>query len=162
MIFEKFNEEELFGISVFLFNTNLAIDVFIRLNKNNYRENASFYSRVNRISIKVNYNDIDKTLIYFEEKDKNDNYYLMDKISLKRFVHKGNILIFTPFLSPMSFYNEDNVQKISKEFSKLNNEDFINPEKIDYKEIFKSYLKNTLRVKDNEIVRFSEFDNQKE
>lgn len=162
MIIEKMDNEKLFGMSIFLFNTNLAVDFFIKLNKNNYRENLNFYTRVNRISIKVNYSDIEKTLIFFEQKDKDNDYVLLDKMSLKKYLNKGHAFIFNPIISPMDLYSQENIAKISNELSKLNDDDFLNPQSIDYKKNLLSYLRNVLKSKENEIIRFTEFNEKKE
>lgn len=156
MIIQKENEA-LKGISLFFVNNYIGIDLFLKKTKNNFNNIIDFYSRSSRITIKVNYANWDSTLIYFEEKIEEDEYVLLEKVSLKKFIKKGNSFVFNPVPIHLDLLPENRKKELFSQLSQLNDEDFKDSENIDFKNLITVFLKDNLRVKNNDIIRFNSF-----
>ena len=87
------------GFSMFFINNHIGVDIFIKKPpaQSQYTSIMQFYDRVNRVSILVDYKNWEKTLLYFEEKNTEGDYFLLEKIDLKNFTKKGNGLVFNTF-----------------------------------------------------------------
>lgn len=156
MFIEK-KDESLEGFSLFMICNFVGIDVFIRKNnKNNFQNTLNFYKRVSRISIKVNYTNWENTTLFFEHKETDGFYFLLEKINLKRFLKRGHSLVFNPIPVEVKNSAPEKKSEILKKIANFNNEDF--KEEIDYKSLIQAFLKENLRIKNNEIVRFETAD----
>lgn len=135
-----------------MLHNSIGLDVFVKKNSANFSDTLASYSKTSRITIIANYNNWENTILLFEEKSSNDEYILLQRVSLKNFTKKGNAIVFNPI--PTILTNSSNERK--KEFyislSELNNDDILG--EIDYKTILETFLKENLRVKNNDIVRF--------
>lgn len=159
MVIDKREENsKLFGMSLFFENNTLGLDLFIKLHKVNFSDKLLFYKRVHRVSIIVFYENWEDTLLYFEERDeKGNDPVLIEKISLKNFIKKGNMLMFNPLPTHLTLLGNDRKKVLFEKLSELNNEDFIKKAGIDYQKLLMVYLKDTLRIKNEECVRFECF-----
>lgn len=156
MLIER-KEDSFEGFSLFMISNFIGLDIFIRKNsKSNFQAIHNFYKRVSRVTIKINYNSWENTIICFEHKEK-DEYFLLEKINVKKFIKRGNSLMFNPVPVELKDFNKDRKEDIIKKLIALNNDDFST--EIDYKNLFQAFLKENLRLKNGDIIRFETAEN---
>lgn len=154
MVVEK-NENELKGISLLMIHNSIGLDVFIKKNSTNFSEAMASYTKTSRVTIKVNYANWESTILFFEEKVSNE-YFLLQKVSLKNFIKRGNAIVFNPIPSILTNTNSTRKKDFYTNLSELNNYDIQG--NIDYKTVLEVFLKENLKIKNNDIVRFDKIN----
>jgi len=149
----------LHGTSIFFTSGVLGIDLYIKENKiSSNNKNLSFYFDADKIDIIVNYNDINKTVLKFLQKNSNneEEFFLLNSITLEKFLKKGNAIMFNTIPSHLDLLGKERTREVYTAISNMNNSEFENNEKINYAKLFESFLKEVLHIRNNDIATFED------
>ena len=149
----------LYGTSIFFTSDVLGIDLYVKENKiSSNNKNLSFYFDADKIDIIVNYNDVNKTVLKFLQKNSSneEEFFLLNSITLEKFIKKGNAIMFNTIPSHLDLLGKERTKEVYTAISNMNNTEFENSDKIDYAKLFESFLKEVLHVHNNDVATFED------
>lgn len=154
MLIEKDNG---LGFSHIFSNNSIGLELFIKRTHNNYSKLLGFHRDVKRVSIKVNLTHWDNSLLYFEEQDeRTKEYFLLKTVSVKKFLESGNSFMFIALPTIIDSMSSEKRTQIMVKTSLLNETEMLDIDR-DIKSQFNLFLRETLRLKNYELIRFKEF-----